>query len=313
MTLPGPPSHPKRLVYLGTPEVAVPPLRALHAAGFAIPLVVTRPDKRRGRGKTRSPSPVKAAALELGLDVTDDLSTVADLEVDLGVVVAYGRIIPTSLLEVLPMVNLHFSILPRWRGAAPVERAILAGDQRTGVCLMGVAPELDTGDVHRCDEVDIDPDESLDELRGRLVDLGSELLVEELQRGLEPGVAQTGAATYAAKIEAVEHRLDFSQSAGQLHRVVRLGRAWCEFRGRRLKVLAARPVEEGELGAAAPADQSPPADDLRAADVGRLAGPVVTTGHGRLELVAVQPEGKKPMPVEAWLNGVKPEPGERLG
>ncbi len=285
----------------------MPPLRALHAAGFDIPLVVTRADKRRGRGKTLSPSPVKAAALELGLDVVDDLSTVADLDVDLGVVVAYGRIIPTSLLEVLPMVNLHFSILPRWRGAAPVERAILAGDERTGVCLMGVAPELDTGDVHRCDEVDIDPDESLDELRGRLVDLGAELLVEELQRGLQPGVEQTGETTYAAKIEAAEYRLDFGRPAVQLHRVVRLGRAWCEFRGRRLKVLAARPVDEAEH------EMTAPADDAATIDVGGLVGPLVTTGDGRLELVEVQPEGKKPMPVEAWLNGVKPEPGERLG
>ncbi len=137
-----------RLAYLGTPDMAVPPLRALVEAGHDIALCVTRPDSRRGRGKEETPSPVKLAATELGLPVThtmDDLTTVG---VDLAVVVAYGRIIPVRLLEQIPMVNLHFSLLPRWRGAAPVERAILAGDRETGVCLMKVEEGLDTGPVY---------------------------------------------------------------------------------------------------------------------------------------------------------------------
>ena len=127
-----------RVAFLGTPDVAVPTLRAIHAAGFEIPLVVTRPDRRRGRGGALTPSPVKEAAVQLGLEVTDDLSALEDVEVDIAVVVAYGRIIPLTLLQRIPMVNLHFSLLPRWRGAAPVERAILAGDRTTGVCLMQV-------------------------------------------------------------------------------------------------------------------------------------------------------------------------------
>lgn len=298
MTLPGPPRKPSRLVYLGTPELAVPPLRALHAAGFAIPLVVSRPDKRRGRGKTMSPSPVKAAALELGLATTDDLAEATEVGADLGVVVAYGRIIPTSVLERLPMVNLHFSILPRWRGAAPVERAILAGDAETGVCLMGVAPELDAGPVHRCDVVDIGSDETLDELRRRLVELGAKMLVEELSTGLAPGEEQSGEITYADKIEPHEHRLDFTLPASSLHRIIRLGRAWCTFRDRRLKVLAARPIEGVGAGEVA---------------AGSLDGPIVATGCGRLELIEVQPEGRKPMTAAAWLQGIRPEPGERLG
>jgi len=137
-----------RLVYLGTPDMAVPPLRALHDAGHDIALVVSGADKRRGRGGATSPSPVKAVALELGLPVTADPDDVLAVAADLGVVVAYGRIIRPHVLAHLPMVNLHFSLLPRWRGAAPVERAILAGDDRTGVCVMAVEETLDTGGVY---------------------------------------------------------------------------------------------------------------------------------------------------------------------
>ena len=119
------PEHPHRLVYLGTPGMAVPPLRALVAAGFDIALVVSRPDKRRGRGSATAPSPVKAAALDLGLPVTSSVDDALTVGADLGVVVAFGRIIAVRVLAELPMVNLHFSLLPRWRGAAPVERALL--------------------------------------------------------------------------------------------------------------------------------------------------------------------------------------------
>jgi methionyl-tRNA formyltransferase len=140
-----------RLVFLGTPEAAVPPLRALHDAGHEVALVVSAADKRRGRGSALTPSPVKAAALELGLPVTDRVDDVLSLTPapDLGVVVAYGRIIKPHILQAVRMINLHFSLLPRWRGAAPVERAILAGDRTTGVCVMDVEEGLDTGGVHR--------------------------------------------------------------------------------------------------------------------------------------------------------------------
>ncbi|MEY3482329.1 MAG: methionyl-tRNA formyltransferase, partial [Actinomycetota bacterium] len=121
----------RRIVYLGTPEIAVPPLRALVAAGVEIALVITRVDKRRGRGSALSPSPVKQAALELGLRVSHDLGDAVTVGADLGVVVAYGRIIPMSVLSKLPMINVLFSLLPRGRGAAPVDRALLAGDVET--------------------------------------------------------------------------------------------------------------------------------------------------------------------------------------
>lgn len=166
--LPRPPVHPTRLVYLGTPALAVGPLVALHDAGHDIALVVSRADTRRGRGGTHQPSPVKAAALERGLAVTDDLHAALGVGADLGVVVAYGRIIPRPVLEQLPMVNLHFSALPRWRGAAPLERAILAGDPTTAVDLMAVEEGLDTGGIYAETIVPLGADDTLDELREKL-------------------------------------------------------------------------------------------------------------------------------------------------
>jgi methionyl-tRNA formyltransferase len=290
-----PPNKPRRLVFLGTPEVAVPPLHALHAAGFEIPLVVTRADKRRGRGSSLSPSPVKAAASALGIPVTTKVDAVLEVGADLGVVVAFGRIIKPHVLDVVPMVNLHFSLLPRWRGAAPVERAILTGDQRTGVCVMAVEEGLDTGGVYRRVEVDIDSQESLDELRGRLVELGSRLLVEALQDGLGEPEPQVGEATYAEKIEPDELHLDWDRSSVELHRVIRIGGAWTTFRGKRLKIHRARVLDEP------------------AGEPGSIERTKVSTGSGILELVEVQPEGKARQAAEAWANGARPAPDDRLG
>lgn len=294
MVLPAP-NQPRRLVYLGTPEAAVAPLQALHDAGFEIALVVTRADKRRGRGSGRSPSPVKEAANELGIPVTTDVDAVIDSGADLGVVVAFGRIIKPHVLDVVPMVNLHLSLLPRWRGAAPVERAILAGDDATGVCVMAVEEGLDTGGIYRSAEVDIGPDETLDELRGRLVELGSQLLVASLREGLGDPVPQEGEPTYADKIEPDELELDWGRAAVELHRVVRLGGAWTTWRGRRLKVHAARLVPEHR------------------GEPGSLDGRTVAAGGGGLELVEVQPEGKPRQDAAAWLNGARPGPDDRLG
>ena len=154
-----------RLVFLGTPEMAVPPLRALVEAGHDVVGVVTRADTRRGRGGAHSPSPVKAAAEALGIPVGHDPDDVLDAVAagaELGVVVAYGRIIKPHLLDAIPMVNLHFSLLPRWRGAAPVERAILAGDPETGVGVMRVEEGLDTGGIYAEARVPIAPDTTAD-------------------------------------------------------------------------------------------------------------------------------------------------------
>ena len=284
-----------RVAYLGTPEVAVPTLRAIHAAGFEVPIVVTRPDRRRGRGGSLSPSPVKAAALELGLSVTDDLSALAEIEVDLAVVVAYGRIIPTAILERIPMVNLHFSLLPRWRGAAPVERAILAGDHRTGVCLMQVAEGLDTGDIHEVAAVDISEDDTLESLRMRLVEIGTSMVIRSLREGLSEPNPQVGEPMHAAKIDPSELRLDWQQPAVQIARVVRLGGAWTTFRGRRMKILRARVGDRDDL---AP---------------GVIDGTVVGTSAGSIELVELQPEGRSRVAAEDWRNGARPAQGEQVG
>ena len=305
-----------RLVFLGTPETAVPPLRALLDSGHDVALVVSRPDKRRGRGGTLVPSPVKAAAIELGLDVVDSLDTVAEAGAELGVVVAYGRIIPVAVLDRLPMVNLHFSLLPRWRGAAPVERAILEGDAETGVCLMEVEAGLDTGGIYAQADTVIGEDESVDDLRARLVDLGCGLLIRHLSRGragLPRPRDQIGEPSYAEKIQPAELELRWDQPAVQVRRVIRLGRAWTTFRGRRLRILVATGARSGPP-ADRPAESSPDTPAPGSLHVTDGAGAEVTCGdRTRVHLVTVQPEGKRPMDASDWIRGVRPDPAERLG
>lgn len=267
-----------RLVYLGTPAMAVPPLEALVDAGHEIALVVTNPDRRRGRGGATSPSPVKAAAERLGLAVShtvdDVLAVGADDAVDLGVVVAFGQLIRPHVLAELDFVNLHFSLLPRWRGAAPVERAILAGDDVTGVCVMALEEGLDTGGVYARADVPIGRDTTADELRADLVDVGARLLVDTLARGLGTPTPQVGEPTYARKFTPDDLRIDWSAPATDVHRLIRVGGAWTTFRGKRVKIHAADLVD----------------------------GEVVPT--------VVQPEGKPRMDAAAWRNGVQPSTDE---
>jgi methionyl-tRNA formyltransferase len=184
--------------------------------------------------------------------------------------------------------------LPRWRGAAPVERALLAGDHVTGVCVMAVEEGLDTGGVYAQRTLEIGEHETADELRSRLASCSVELLLGCLRDGLGPPRPQTGEPTYADKVDPSELELRWDRPAVELERVVRVGGAWTTFRGRRLKVLSADPVE----GSRQP---------------GVLDGVAVGTGDGALRLVTVQPEGKAPMPAAAWVNGLRFEVGERLG
>src|SRR4029077_17512102 len=181
-----------RLAFLGTPEAAVPALRALVEDGHDIAVVITQPDRKRGRGGALVPSPVKAAAVELGLPVEHDVDAVLGKGVELGVVVAFGKLGKAHVHDEVPMVNVHFSLLPRWRGAAPLERAILAGDSETGVCLMELEEGLDTGPVYACESLPIGPEETAADLRARLVDAGTELLVRALRAGLGTPTPQDG-------------------------------------------------------------------------------------------------------------------------
>jgi methionyl-tRNA formyltransferase len=289
MALAPAPTHPQRLVFLGTPEFATTPLRALIDAGWPVALVVSQPDKRRGRGAGLMPSPVKRAALGFGLPVSDRVDDVLDTGADLGVVAAFGRLIKPHVLERLPLVNLHFSLLPRWRGAAPVERAILAGDERTGVDLMVIEEGLDTGGVYARAELAIGPDETADELRARLTALGTELLLANLRDGLPEPTPQQGEPTYANKIDPAELRIDWGRPAVDIHRLVRIGGAWTTHRGHRLKVWRTA---------------------LAATGLGDVAVPA---GDGPIQLVEVQPEGRRRMPARAWANGVRWRPGDPVG
>ena len=292
----------RRVAFLGTPELAVPVLRSLVENGIEVGRVITRVDKRRTRGNDLYPSPVKVAALELGLTVShkvDDLiEQHRDKPFDLAVVVAYGALIKPHVLAEIPMVNLHVSLLPKWRGAAPIERALLAGDAQTGVCLMQIEEGLDTGGIIGLRTMAITDSTTADDIRSQLIAEGSQLLIEQLKFGLDPVVPQTGRATYAEKIDSSELRINWSNSAREISRLIRLGNAWTIFRGKRLKIHHADVNLEtsGEVGSLVVTKNS----------VG------VATSSGFLELKIVQPEGKPRMDIVSWINGTQPTHGEKL-
>ena len=293
-----------RVAFFGTPAAAVPVLRAVHDAGHEIVLVVTQPERRRGRGAATQPSPVHAAAEELTLpvrtpararEVADDLTAAG---VEAGVVAAFGQLLPAPVLLAVPLglVNLHLSLLPRWRGAAPVERAILAGDPETGVSIMRIDAGLDTGPVYRSVATPIGAEETAGELTDRLVALGTPVLLDVLADlpNLEPA-PQRGEPTYAEKLTVEEFHLDPSRPPAELARLVRAGNprpgAWMVVDGKRVKVLAAHP----EAGGASP---GPPFDVV-------WPGAALRTVSGRLVLDQVQVEGRRPVSGDAWLAGYR--------
>lgn len=292
-------SDPRRIVFFGSPNAAVTVVEALAAAGHEIVGVVTRPPRRRGRGSGSSPTLVEEWASRNGVPVSYAPADAESwcLRADVGVVVAYGRMIPSSLLSICPMLNVHFSVLPRWRGAAPVERAILAGDTATGVSIMELEETLDTGAVHEVRTTAIDDGDTTASLTERLAELGAEALLEVLSRDAGVATPQSGNATYAEKIAPDERLIDWTRPAVEVRRVVRALEAYTWVGDTRLKVLEC---------------------DTPAVDGGPLAvGEVDTTGRvgtgdGPVRLVTVQPEGRRPMGALEWLGGLRGRAPVRL-
>jgi methionyl-tRNA formyltransferase len=294
-----------RTVYLGTSEFAADVLRALAASAHKPSLVVTPPDRPRGRGRRTLPPPAAAAASELGLELlqTANVNEGGTMEriraaaPELVAVCAFGQLIREPLLSELPLLNVHPSLLPRWRGAAPIERAIMAGDERTGVCVMRVTAGLDSGPVALCEEVEVGDEEDFAALSRRLASLGGKLLVRALdrqQRG-ELGFSEQddGRATYAEKIDPAERRLDPARPAAELARIVR---ALTPHVGAYLELAA-----DGRLGVrrARAVEGGPPQGRLGGEGGALLLG----CGEGALRLEVVQPQGGRPMDADAFLRG----------
>jgi methionyl-tRNA formyltransferase len=312
-------SSPLQLAFCGTPRFAVPTLRKLVEAGFAVPLVVTQPDRPRGRGMELAISPVKQSALKLGLPVVqpekiknnDELrAQLTALKPDAIIVVGYGRIIPPWMLDLPPLgnLNLHASLLPKYRGAAPIQWAIARGETVTGVTTMRIDAGLDTGAMLLQQKLSIGPDETAETLWPALADIGAELMVATL-RGLQAGILkpkpqEDSQATLAPILQKEDGRIDFTRSAPETYNRLRGFQPWpgafTSFRGKGLQVRAAVPVENRNL---LPATVS--------VDRGSL---FVGCSQGTaLELLEVQPEGKKTMPATDFVHGYRPQTGETLG
>jgi methionyl-tRNA formyltransferase len=294
-----------RTVFLGTSDFAATVLRRLADSPHRPQLVMTPPDSRRGRGRREQPPPAATVAGELGLPLVQSqtvnseeaMGRIREAQPDVAVVCAFGQLIREPLLSEVRMLNVHPSLLPRWRGAAPIERAIMAGDEETGVCVMRVTEGLDSGPVALCERIAIEPGEDFGGLAPRLAALGGELIVRALDlfdRGeLELSEQDDSQTTYAEKIEPSERRLDPARPAEELERVVRalsphVG-TYLELEGgERLGVRRAS-AQKGE--------EEPGA--LRPGDGGLLLG----CGEGTLRLQVVQPPGGRPMPADAFARG----------
>ena len=305
-----------KLVFCGTPQFAVPTLQALADNQFNLSLVVTQPDRPQGRGLQLTASPVKQRAIALGLPVTQPekiknneefRGQLNSLKPDAIIVVGYGRIIPQWMID-LPHygnINLHGSLLPKYRGAAPIQWAIASGESVTGVTTMRIDPGLDTGDILLQREMDVEADDTSETLAPRLASVGADLMVETL-RGLQAGTVQAvpqdhSKASLAPILKKEDGLIDFRLSAKQISDRLRGFQPWpgafTRFRGRTLNVWRARPVmhslPEGEL---------------------LINGSLIAgCGEGTaLELLEVQPEGKKRMPAADFVRGYRPQTGERF-
>jgi methionyl-tRNA formyltransferase len=301
-----------RLAFMGTPDFATPSLAALMAAGHEIVCVYSQPPRPKGRGLAHKKSPVHALAESAGIEVRtprslkgeEEQAALAALKLDAAVVVAYGLILPEAILKAprLGCFNLHASLLPRWRGAAPIQRAIMAGDEETGVMVMRMEEGLDTGPTLMTERVAIGR-KTYGELHDELAGVGAELIARALaglQRGDVVEQPQSGVGiSYARKIEKAEARIDWKRSARELDCLIRglspSPGAWFEARGERIRVLLAEPVN----------GSGPP---------GEVLSPLVIACSDRaLKLVTVQRAGREPMDAQSFLRGFSLPIGERLG
>jgi len=306
------------LVFCGTPSFAVPTLEQLVKVGFPVSLVVTQPDRPRGRGLELTPSPVKARALELGLPVAQPATIkqnegfraqLSEIQPDAIIVVGYGRIVPQWMID-LPRfgnINLHASLLPKYRGAAPIQWAIARGESVTGVTTMRIDQGLDTGDILLQKEVPIAPDDTAETLAPKLATIGADLTVETLRQldagTVHPRPQDHSQATLAPILCKEDGRIDFQRSAREICNRMRGFQPWpgafTSFRRKNLHIWSCRPME-GKLAVA----------ELAIIE-GRL---IVGCGQGSaLELTELQPEGKKHMTARDFIHGYRPHPGEKLG
>ena len=309
-----------RIVFAGTPEFAVPCLAGLIAAGHDLAAVYTQPDRPAGRGRKLQQSPVKQLALAHGIPVHQpetlkrDRAAVAALRhlaTDLMVVVAYGLLLPAGVLSAprLGCVNVHASLLPRWRGAAPIQRAVLAGDQESGVCIMAMAAGLDTGPVYHRLSIPLDPRETGGSLHDRLAELGAWALSEALpgiaDGTLQPEPQDPTHATYAHKLTKEEGEIDWTQPATAIDRMVRAFDPWpvaqTRLHDEPLRIWTAQVATE-------PVVPAPPGTVVGSDRTGIR----VVTGDGLLKITRLQPPGKRPMDADAFLNA-RPMTGVRLG
>ena len=307
-----------KVIFAGTPDFAAAALKAIAAAGFEIPLVLTQPDRPKGRGMQLAPSPVKQAALELGLRVAqpeklrnnaEALQMLKGVDADVMVVAAYGLILPQDVLDTPKhgCLNIHASLLPRWRGAAPIQRAIEADDAETGVCIMQMDIGLDTGSVVSEHRYAIQPTNTANEVHDALMNLGAAAIVADLQQlkteGRLKSVKQPEeGVTYAQKLSKEEARINWSESAAVIERKIRafnpVPAAWVEYQGKPMKIWRAEAVaQQGRAGEVLSCSSD---------------GLIIACGANALKITELQPSGSKRMDIAAFAAGHTVEAGTVL-